>query len=120
MTGSSRRTALKTGAALGAAALASPALAQPAGQRGRLESFPLSQVRLKPSRFLTALETNQRYLLSLEPDRLLHNFRAGAGLTPKGEVYGGWEARGIAGHSLGHYLSAVSLTWAQQVRIASG
>ena len=113
MTGSSRRTALKTGAALGAAALASPALAQPAGQRGRLESFPLSQVRLKPSRFLTALETNQRYLLSLEPDRLLHNFRAGAGLTPKGEVYGGWEARGIAGHSLGHYLSAVSLTWAQ-------
>lgn len=112
MTGPSRRTALKAGAVLGAAALTSPAFSQAAEKR-RLESFPLSQVRLKPSRFLTAQEINQRYLLSLEPDRLLHNFRAGAGLAPKGEVYGGWESRGIAGHSLGHYLSAVSLTWAQ-------
>jgi DUF1680 family protein len=112
MTRLSRRTALKAGAALGAASLASPALAAPA-TKPRLESFPLSQVRLKPSRFLTALETNQRYLLSLDPDRLLHNFRAGAGLTPKGAVYGGWESAGIAGHSLGHYLSAVSLMWAQ-------
>jgi len=111
MTRLSRRTALKTGAAIGAASLATPALA--AEPARRLASFPLSQVRLKPSRFLTAQETNQRYLLSLEPDRLLHNFRAGAGLQPKGEVYGGWEKAGIAGHSLGHYLSAVSLMWAQ-------
>jgi len=111
MTGPSRRAALKAGAALGAAALAAPAFAQ--GAKPKLEPFPLSQVRLKPSRFRTAMETNQRYLLSLEPDRLLHNFRAGAGLAPKGEVYGGWEAAGIAGHSLGHYLSAVSLMWAQ-------
>jgi len=111
MTRLSRRTALKTGAAIGAASLATPVLA--AAPPGKLASFPLSQVRLKPSRFLTAQETNQRYLLSLEPDRLLHNFRAGAGLQPKGEVYGGWEKAGIAGHSLGHYLSAVSLMWAQ-------
>ncbi|UDF05132.1 glycoside hydrolase family 127 protein [Asticcacaulis sp. AND118] len=75
--------------------------------------FPLSQVRLKPSIFLTSIEANQRYLLSLSADRLLHNFRAGAGVEPKGEVYGGWEARGIAGHSLGHYLSGVSLMYAQ-------
>jgi uncharacterized protein len=112
MTGLSRRTALKTGAAVGAAGLARPALAA-SRDATRLESFPLSQVRLKPSRFLTAQRTNQRYLLSLEPDRLLHNFRAGAGLMPKGAVYGGWEGAGIAGHSLGHYLSAVSLMWAQ-------
>lgn len=75
--------------------------------------FPLSQIRLKPSIFLTSIEANQRYLLSLSPDRFLHNFRKGAGLETKGEVYGGWEARGIAGHSLGHYLSAVSLMYAQ-------
>ncbi|MCA1935078.1 MAG: glycoside hydrolase family 127 protein, partial [Asticcacaulis sp.] len=75
--------------------------------------FPLSQVRLKPSIFLTSIEANQRYLLSLSPDRFLHNFRKGTGLEPRGEVYGGWEARGIAGHSLGHYLSAVSLMYAQ-------
>ncbi|MFN3808426.1 beta-L-arabinofuranosidase domain-containing protein, partial [Asticcacaulis sp.] len=75
--------------------------------------FHLSQVRLKPSIFLTSIEANQRYLLSLSPDRFLHNFRKGAGLDPKGDVYGGWEARGIAGHSLGHYLSALSLMYAQ-------
>ncbi|MDC7683544.1 glycoside hydrolase family 127 protein [Asticcacaulis sp. BYS171W] len=78
-----------------------------------VSSFPLAQVRLRPSPFLTSIEANQRYLLALSADRLLHNFRAGAGLEPKGAVYGGWEARGIAGHSLGHYLSALSLMYAQ-------
>src|SRR5262249_23762680 len=32
---------------------------------------------------------------------------------PKGEVYGGWESASLAGHSLGHYLSACSLMYAQ-------
>lgn len=75
--------------------------------------YPLSQVRLLPSVFLTSIQANGRYLASLDADRLLHNFRKGAGLVPKAEPYGGWEARGIAGHSLGHYLSAVSLMFAQ-------
>ncbi|WP_421738924.1 beta-L-arabinofuranosidase domain-containing protein [Caulobacter sp.] len=86
---------------------------QAATATGGVEPYRLDQVRLLPSLFLTSVETNQRYLLSLDPDRLLHNFRKGAGLAPKGELYGGWEALGIAGHSLGHYLSAVSLTYAQ-------
>lgn len=79
----------------------------------RAESFPLEAVRLKPSIFLDAVTANRAYLHSLEPDRLLHNFRMSAGLKPKGAVYGGWESRGIAGHSLGHYLSACSLMHAQ-------
>ena len=49
------------------------------------------------------------YLLSLDPDRLLHNTRKYAGLAPKAELYGGWESQGIAGHTLGHYLSALAL-----------
>jgi uncharacterized protein len=76
----------------------------------RARPFDLADVRLLPSRFLDAVTTNQRYLLSLDADRLLHNFRAGAGLPPKGEVYGGWEKDTIAGHTLGHYLSALALT----------
>ncbi|MEN2786540.1 beta-L-arabinofuranosidase domain-containing protein [Sphingomonas qilianensis] len=68
---------------------------------------------MTPSIFLTSVQANQRYLLSLDANRLLHNFYAGAGLATKGEVYGGWESRGIAGHSLGHYLSALSLIYAQ-------
>jgi DUF1680 family protein len=78
-----------------------------------LTSFPLEAVRLRPSQYLTAVESNRAYLLSLEPDRLLHNYRKNAGLEPKAEIYGGWENDTIAGHTLGHYLSALSLLHAQ-------
>jgi len=74
--------------------------------------FPLSQVRLLDGPFKQAMERNAEYLLSLDPDRLLHNSRQYAGLQPKGEIYGGWESVGIAGHTLGHYLTAISQQYA--------
>ena len=76
------------------------------------QPFPLSQVRLLDGPFRDAMLRDGNYLLSLEPDRLLSWFRKEAGLQPKGEVYGGWESKGIAGHTLGHYLSACSLMYA--------
>lgn len=91
------------------------AMAQSA-PRGALASaapLPLASVRLLPSIYLEAVDANRGYLHRLEPDRLLHNFRTSAGLTPKGERYGGWEADTIAGHTLGHYLTALSLMHAQ-------
>lgn len=48
------------------------------------------------------------YLLSVECDRLLAPYLLQAGLPAKAERYGGWESRDISGHSLGHYLSAIS------------
>ena len=95
-----------------AAALAAKAgSAQPqAGQPAR--PFALGDVRLLDSPFRRAMERNAEYLLSIEPDRLLHNTRSYAGLAPKGESYGGWEAHGIAGHTLGHYLTALSQQFA--------
>ncbi|WP_338046124.1 beta-L-arabinofuranosidase domain-containing protein [Pacificimonas flava] len=77
------------------------------------EPLPLSDVRLLPSPWADAVERNREYLMSLDPDRLLHNYRTSAGLAPKGDVYGGWESDTIAGHTLGHYLSALALTHAQ-------
>ena len=74
--------------------------------------FRLEQVQLLDSPFKRAMELDARVLLELEPDRLLHSFRQNAGLQPKAEGYGGWEAEGIAGHSLGHYLSALSMHYA--------
>lgn len=106
----SRRTLLTTTAGLAIWSVADRAYAR---RKTVIAPYPLSQVRLSPSVFLTAVEANGRYLASLGADRLLHNFRRGAGLAPKGDLYGGWEARGIAGHTLGHYLSAVSLMYAQ-------
>lgn len=74
--------------------------------------FPLTDVRLRPGPFQEAQERNNRYLLSVEPDRLLAGFLSEAGLPPKGKRYGGWESREIHGHGLGHYLSAVSIAYA--------
>jgi DUF1680 family protein len=71
-------------------------------------SFALTDVRLLDSPFKQAMERNADYLLTLDADRLLHNTRQYAGLAPKGALYGGWESQGIAGHTLGHYLTALS------------
>ncbi len=77
-----------------------------------VRQFPLSEVQLLESPFKEAMDRNATYLLSLDADRLLHNTRQYAGLKPKGELYGGWEAQGIAGHTLGHYLTALSQQFA--------
>lgn len=77
-----------------------------------VEPFALSQVELLDSPFRAAMERNATYLLSLDADRLLHNTLQYAGMKPKAPLYGGWEARGIAGHTLGHYLTAISQQYA--------
>jgi uncharacterized protein len=74
--------------------------------------FLPAELRLLDGPFKTAFDENTGFLLRIEPDRLLHRFLAYSGLPPKGEVYGGWEAEGLSGHSLGHYLSACSLAYA--------
>ena len=81
------------GAATMAMVGAVPAKAMAAGAilPDKAEPFPLSAVRLRPSIYATAVETNRRYLYRLDPDRLLHNFRLYAGLKPKAPIYGGWE-----------------------------
>jgi len=74
--------------------------------------FDLNNVRLLNGPFKHAQDLSGRSLLKYEPDRLLAKFRTTAGLKSKAEPYSGWEAQGIAGHSLGHYLSACSLMYA--------
>ncbi|UKE49514.1 glycoside hydrolase family 127 protein [Xanthomonas translucens] len=109
----SRRRFLQWSALAVAAGLLRFPLDAAASSAGAVQALPLKQVTLKPSLFLDSLQTNRRYLLELEPDRLLHNFLQYAGLPPKGEVYGGWEGDTIAGHTLGHYLSALAKMHAQ-------
>lgn len=73
--------------------------------------FDLENVKLLDGPFKKAMELNIQSLLNYEPDRLLAKFRIEAGLQPKAEHYDGWEANTIAGHSLGHYLSACALMY---------
>ena len=96
----------------GAAAVATPLprlAARAATGPAQARPLPLPAVRLKPSDHARAVETNRAYLHRLQPDRLLHNFRKFAGLEPKAPIYGGWESDTIAGHTLGHYLTALAL-----------
>jgi DUF1680 family protein len=74
--------------------------------------FELTDVKLLDGPFKNAMELDAAYLLEIEPDRLLSWFRKEAGLQPKDSVYGGWESETIAGHSLGHYLSACAMMYA--------
>ncbi len=58
--------------------------------------------------FAVSQQVGLEYVLRLDPDRLLAPCYTAMGKKAKGYTYGGWEARQIAGHSLGHYLSALS------------
>ena len=77
----------------------------------RVLPFELTDIKLLDGPFLLATELNINILLNYEPDRLLSKFYSEAGLKPKADHYLGWENETIAGHSLGHYLSACSMMY---------
>jgi DUF1680 family protein len=77
--------------------------------------FPLSGIRLTGGPLGTQQEQNRKYLLKLDPDRLLSRFRLEAGLRPKADPYNGWESSkfklDLAGHILGFYMAGASMTY---------
>lgn len=78
----------------------------------KVESFPVRDVRLTASPFKHAEDMDIRYLLGIDPDRLLAPYLKEAGLSPKAENYTNWENTGLDGHIGGHYLSALSYMYA--------
>ena len=80
----------------------------------RLSPFALGAVTLDPGPLQEARDWNRAYMLRLPNDRLLHNFRATAGLRSTVEPLGGWEAPSaeLRGHFVGHYLSACAMLYA--------
>ena len=86
----------------------------------KLTAFPVADVRISPGVFKQAEDIDKKVILSIEPDRLLYTFRKNAGLDPKGvKPYGGWEdpTIGLRGHTMGHYLTALSFWYAQSKEI---
>ena len=77
-------------------------------------AFALEDVRLLDGPFKHAMELDGQYLLALEVDRLLHDFRLNAGLPSSARPLGGWEAPSceLRGHFVGHYLSACAQMYA--------
>ncbi|HXH33479.1 MAG TPA: beta-L-arabinofuranosidase domain-containing protein [Plantibacter sp.] len=70
---------------------------------------PISQITLTGGPLHRAQEADRAYLHALDPDRLLAPILREAGLAPRAPSYDGWEARGLDGHTAGHYLSAAAL-----------
>lgn len=62
-------------------------------------AFETGEVKLLPGPFKHAEEMGHKYLLALDPDRLLVSFYKAAGLKPKKPRYGGWESMELGGHS---------------------
>lgn len=80
----------------------------------KVQPFPLTDVRLLDGPFKQAMQLDGEYLLGLDPDRLLYDFRVNAGIPTDAKPLGGWEAPDVElrGHSVGHYLSALALMYA--------
>jgi uncharacterized protein len=70
--------------------------------------FSLKDVRILNPELLRMREQTLRYMLALDSDRLLHNFRVTAGLPSSAEPLYNRESptNGWRGHYIGHFLSA--------------
>lgn len=83
-------------------------------------SFDLQEVRLLDGRFKQNMEREQRWLLSIGANRLLHSFRTNAGVYSgieggydEGRELAGWESLDceLRGHTTGHILSGLALMY---------
>ena len=69
------------------------------------------KIKLANSIFKNSQEIGIDVLFRLSADRLLAPVYEAMGKLPKAERYGGWEAKGISGHTLGHYMTALALCY---------
>ena len=86
-------------------------------QYGELE---YQKVQIKDSVLGNAFRLELKYLNEMDVDKLLVGFIETAGLTAKAERYPGWERTEIQGHTLGHFLTALSQAYGEtgeQVRV---
>lgn len=84
--------------------------------------FPLSSVRLLPSRFQDNFKRDSAWMMSISVPSLLHSFQTTAGAYAGKEggymtvkKLGGWESMDcdLRGHITGHLLSALAVLYAQ-------
>ncbi|MEJ2045581.1 MAG: glycoside hydrolase family 127 protein [Reinekea sp.] len=76
------------------------------------QSVPINQVWLKSGPLKQAQDLNILYLLRLDPERLLMPYRREAGIATSASSYPNWESDGLDGHIGGHYLTALSISYA--------
>lgn len=73
-----------------------------------IKSFSLSKVKILDSYSENAFMKELDFLYSLKAEKLLAGFSEAAGREPLDTKYSGWESTEIKGHTLGHYMTAIS------------
>jgi uncharacterized protein len=81
--------------------------------KNAVQLFDMKDINLLDGPFKKGLEQNHDYLLNLDINSLLHNFRINAGFPSHAIPLKGWEAPDIElrGHFTGHFLSACALIY---------
>ena len=105
-----RFMSLGLSAALIAGSTAFPQFGQTAlAADANISDFSLTDVTMLDDYSVNAFDKELDYLLAFDTNKLLSGFRSNAGLNTYGASrYGGWENTNIAGHAVGHYLTAIA------------
>lgn len=78
------------------------------------QTFPLTSVRLLPgSPFYQAMNISQQYLLDMDIERMLNGRREKSGIPVKSDYPGSNQPQGTRAGYLTHYISGISLMYAQ-------
>ena len=81
-------------------------------QDKQVKLFHLKDVELTSGPFKDAMLVDLKYIMDLDPDRLLFPFLREAGLETTAKTYENWENTGLDGHIGGHYLTALAQMYA--------
>ena len=73
-----------------------------------LSDYSMTDVEMKDDYLLNGTEKMAAYLNDFDVNKLASGFRRTAGLSDTSDTYGGWETSLIAGHAVGHYMTAVA------------
>lgn len=77
-----------------------------------IDDYPMTAVEMTNSYLSNANDKMRDYLMDIDLDRYVAGFREMAGIEHDAEPYGGWENSLIAGHSVGHYITALAQEYA--------
>ena len=76
------------------------------------QAFEPGKVQMLDSYCANAFEKETEYLKKIDIGRLLAGFYENAGIVSPKIRYGGWEDSLIGGHTMGHFLTAISQAYA--------
>ena len=102
--------ALSAGLAVSLAGCSNDGAAKPL--ENPLRDIPMSDVELLDTYEQNAFRLEVQYLKKLDADKLLRGFCDIGGVESDAEKYAGWETSAIQGHTMGHYLTALSQAYA--------